>query len=211
MKFTRKEIDKLEHLKKINLINSISGIKPANLIGTKSDIGQPNLAIISSVVHLGSAPPLFGFIMRPTEDVPRHTYENIKQTGYYTINHVNESLIEKGHYTSAKFDREVSEFERCNIEDEYLDNFHAPFVKDSSVKIGLKLVEELPIAINGTIMIIGEVQIIDISDDCLMDGYHLDLSKIGGVGISGLNSYYGLNKLLDLPYARPAETPVWDD
>ena len=103
--FTNKGIGELGKIERANLINSLSGYKPANLIGTISASKKTNLAIFSSVVHLGTTPPLFGFITRPTTEVPRHTYENIKAIGVYTINHVQESFVERAHYTSAKFDR----------------------------------------------------------------------------------------------------------
>jgi len=85
--FDQKDIENLHHLYRINLINSCSGYKSANLIGTQSKDGQTNLAVFSSVMHLGSNPPLIGFILRP-DNVPRHTYENIMETGVYTVNHV---------------------------------------------------------------------------------------------------------------------------
>ena len=79
MKLSKKEIEKSERKWRLNLINSVSGIKPANLIGTKSLDGIDNLAIFSSVVHLGSNPAQFGFVVRPISDVPRDTYVNIEK------------------------------------------------------------------------------------------------------------------------------------
>ena len=83
MRFNEEEIENLEKIYRINLINSCSGYKAANLIGTVSE-NNNNLAIFSSLVHLGSNPPLLGFFLRPTEIVPRHTYLNIKENQYYT-------------------------------------------------------------------------------------------------------------------------------
>lgn len=150
-------INKLDKRKRANLINSISGYKSANLIGTISDSGVANLAIFSSVVHLEANPPLLGFILRPVAEVPRHTYENIKQNGSYTINHVHENFVEKAHWTSAKFKRDESEFAKCGLTAEFINDFAAPFVAESKIKIGLKLVEEIPINFNKTILIIGEI------------------------------------------------------
>ena len=69
---------------KINLINSCSGFKSANLLGSISNEGVSNVAVFSSVIHLGSNPPTLGFILRPTT-VPRDTYKNIKESGVFTI------------------------------------------------------------------------------------------------------------------------------
>ena len=207
MHLTKSDIENLERKKRLNIINSVSGIKPANLIGTKSKEGQSNVAIFSSVIHLGSDPALLGFITRPTGEVPRHTYENIKETGFYSINHVPTTIADKAHFTSAKVDRQVSEFERCGLTEEYLNDFHAPFVQESSLKIGLSLKEELPIKINGTIMIIGQIEELIIPDEAVDDKGYIDLSLYNTAGISGLNTYYSLHPVASFPYARPNKIP----
>ena len=96
MHYTKKDIDNLDRVTRIKIINSVTGIKPANLIGSMSNEGQTNLAVFSSIVHLGSNPALLGFILRPTGEVPRHTYSNILENGFYTINHIHPEFIEQG-------------------------------------------------------------------------------------------------------------------
>ena len=66
LQFSKDDIQQFEHLYKINLVNSCSGYKSANLIGTKSSNGTSNVAIFSSVTHIGSSPALFGIFFRPT-------------------------------------------------------------------------------------------------------------------------------------------------
>ncbi|MCK7516855.1 MAG: flavin reductase family protein [Ignavibacteriales bacterium] len=80
MIITKENILQFEKLYRTNLFNSLSGFKSANLIGTISKEGKTNLAIFSSVIHVGANPPLMGLLMRPVS-VERHTYHNIKETG----------------------------------------------------------------------------------------------------------------------------------
>ena len=207
MHYSREDIVQLDKISRLNLINSITGIKPANLIGTKSTSGQENLAIFSSVVHLGSNPALIGMMTRPVDIVPRDTYSNIKETGVYTINHVHSSQISKAHYTSAKFDRSVSEFQACGFNSEYINEFSAPFVSESKCKFALELREMIPIQLNGTILVIGEIRDIYINDDVLSDDLQVDLAQLDTVGISGLNRYYSLQFEKELPYARVEDLP----
>ncbi|MFT5641326.1 MAG: flavin reductase (DIM6/NTAB) family NADH-FMN oxidoreductase RutF [Cyclobacteriaceae bacterium] len=207
MKLFKEELQKLDNKKRLNIINSITGIKPANLIATKSNNGQANAAIFSSVVHLGSNPALIGFIMRPTGEVPRHTYENIVENGCYTINHIHTGILAQAHYTSAKIDKSTSEFVRCGLTEEYIDDFYAPFVKESTLKFSLKFVEEIPIKLNNTLLIIGEIESLMIPDLALDENGYIDLALFNTAGISGLNSYYGLQKVATFPYARPNEIP----
>ena len=81
--FNSSDFKNFSKVYRLNLINSVTGYKSANLIGSQSLDGKENLAIFSSVIHLGSNPALIGFILRPTT-VPRHTYSNIKSCLLYT-------------------------------------------------------------------------------------------------------------------------------
>lgn len=209
MHLTKSDIEGLDRVKRLNIINSVTGIKPANLIGTTSPPApllqgerSTNLAIFSSVVHLGSNPALVGFVIRPVGEVPRHTYENILATGVYTINAIPQDRVEGAHRTSAKYDRSVSEFEECGFTEEYLEGFAAPFVQESPLKLGVKYLETIPIPINGTSLVIGSVEHLIVADEALAESGYINLETLHLVGISGLNNYYSLEKIGEFPYAR---------
>lgn len=207
MYLSKADIENTERIKRLNIINAVSGIKPGNLIGTKSNSGYSNLAIFSSIVHLGSNPALLGFISRPDAEVRRHTYENIMENGCYTVNHIHQSFIEQAHYTSAKFEAETSEFSACDFTEEYLYDFKAPFVKESVFKMALKYVEHIEIKSSKTVMVVGEIQHLIFPDEAMNEKGHIDLALVNDIGISGLNTYYSLNKLNEFPYARVNELP----
>ena len=194
-------------VKRLNIINSITGIKPANLISTIDERNRHNLAIFSSVVHLGSNPALIGFILRPQQKIRRHTYENILENGYYTINHLPNHKTLEGHYTSAKFDKETSEYDVCHFTPEFQHEFPVPYVKESFLKMGLKHVENIPIKYNGTVMIVGKILQVYVAKSSLSEEGYINLEEAKSVGISGLNTYYDLKKIASYPYARPHELP----
>jgi flavin reductase (DIM6/NTAB) family NADH-FMN oxidoreductase RutF len=206
MYFSNDDIKNLPRIKRLNLINSVTGVKPANLIGTRSKENS-NLAVISSIVHMSTNPPLLSFMLRPDHKVRRHTYENIKSEGFFTINSISDSFIEQAHYTSAKFDRKVSEFKECNLTEEYLSDFTSPFVKESSLKLGMSYVESVFIKSSNTVMVVGKIEHIYISEHAINKDGVVDLEVLKTVGISGLNSYYKLKKLADFPYARVEDVP----
>ncbi len=207
MYLTLNDILATDRIRRLNIINSIAGIKPANLVGSLSDDGTLNLAIFSSVVHIGSNPPLLGFIARPAADTPRHTLSNIRRLGCYTINAIPQTLIERSHYTSAKFGSGVSEFERCNIKPGFLPGFAAPFVAESPIKIGMKFMQEIPIELNGTSLVIGMVEHLIIRDELVDARGYIDFEAGNMAGIGGLNRYYSVSQIGEFPYARPEETP----
>lgn len=96
MRITKENILSFEKIYRINFVNSLPGFKSANLIGTISKEGKTNVAIFSSVNHVGVNPPLIGMLVRPAS-VPRCTYTNIKETNYFTINHINKEIFKKAH------------------------------------------------------------------------------------------------------------------
>ncbi|MCH3881031.1 MULTISPECIES: flavin reductase family protein [Tenacibaculum] len=202
MHLSRREIDEMDHLYKINLMNSISGFKSANLIATKSEEGKTNVAVFSSVVHFGSSPAILGFVLRPNT-VARNTYDNIKQTGFYSINAISEEIIEDAHHTSAKYPSEISEFDKTNLLPEYKSEFYAPFVSQSPLQIGMKFLEEYHISANGTILILGEVTDLYFKEAMLSEDGFLNLSKGQIATINGLDTYLVGNNKKRLSYQRP--------
>lgn len=205
MVITLEHILAMEKQHRTNLINSLPGVRGANLIGTIGKDNVTNLAIFNSVMHIGAHPPLMGFIMRPVS-VPRGTYQNIKDTGYFTINHVTESFYKQAHQTSARY--ETSEFEAIDLTPFYSDTLPAPFVKESPVKIGLKFIEEHLITANQTLLIIGEVQEIHLEEGAFNENHILQLANTGSIGVNGLETYYRVEKIAELPYAKPNQPLV---
>ena len=201
MHLTKQAIADLENRYRAHLINSLSGFKSANLVGTQDNNGQTNLAIVSSVFHLGAHPPLVGMIIRP-HSVPRHTLENLLATKQYTINHVNKDIYNKAHQTSARYDKDESEFDATGLSTEYLNDFTSPFVKESKLKYALELKEHHHLAINGTELIIGEITDIYLDEDCLQEDGFVDIEAIDTVAVSGLDSYHVTERLARLAYAK---------
>lgn len=206
MKISQENILVFEKLYRNAFVNSLSGFKSANLIGTISKDGKTNLAIFSSVIHVGANPPLIGLLVRPTS-VPRHTYSNIKETNYFTINHINKEIFKQAHQTSARYDKNVSEFDECGLTPEYSNTIKAPYVKESKIKIGCRFVEEHLIKSNDTIFIVGEILEVIIPDNVLLNDGYVDIEKAGTIAISALDSYHETKRIARLSYAKPGKEP----
>lgn len=204
---TLEEISNLDKRYRSNLINCLSGVKSLNLIGTKNTEGQTNLAIFNSVIHIGAHPPLMGFIQRP-DSVERHTFENIKQTSFFTINSVTEEIHMQAHQTAARYERNESEFDETSLESSFIDDFYAPFVAKSPLKIGLECVDVIPIPVNGTQLVIGKVLMIQLDEKYLREDGFLSLHDQNIVGGTGLDSYLSTKEIGRYSYAKPDEPLV---
>ncbi|MCF6439592.1 flavin reductase family protein [Pseudoalteromonas luteoviolacea] len=202
MILNNQDILNLSERYRAHFINSLSGYKSANLIGTKDLNGRENLSIVSSVFHLGANPPLMGVIFRP-HSVRRDTLENILETETYTINHVNSLIWKEAHQTSARYDERQSEFDETGLTPYYHADFEAPFVTQSQVKIGLKLRQHQTIELNKTVLVIGEIVHVEVDDNAVKEDGFVNLEQLDTVAVSGLDCYHTANKIDRLEYAKP--------
>ena len=197
------DLNNLDKRYRTTLINSLAGIRQVALVGTMDRNRQSNLSIINSVIHLGAEPSLFGYVSRP-HIVERHTLENILETKHYTFNFVTQHFIKNAHQTSARYPKNQSEFKECGFQEEIFENQFV-FVKEASVKIGMKFLEKITIKQNNTDLVIGEIQNVFIE--------HSRLEKDGFVNLentlmnSGLDTYYVPEKIAKLSYAKPNSEP----
>lgn len=199
-------INQMDQRYRAQFINSLPGFKTPFLLGTQNQSGHTNLSIISSVTHLGSHPPLMSFIMRPNT-VPRHSIENIKETGVFTLNAVPADRFKDAHQTSARYERDVSEFDACGFTSLYEKDFAAPFVSESSLQIGLSLAQINHLDINGCDMVIGKIEIIKVPFNIVGVDGSLKLEQLDLCSVTGLDSYHSHVKMGRLSYAKPDKKP----
>ena len=204
--FSPTEWQSWERFYRANFINSLTGFKSASLIGTINAQGVPNLGIFSSMVHIGSDPALIGYINRPLAAAP-HTLSNISANGLYTVNHIHPSFLEKAHQTSAKYPDEVNEFTEVGLTEEYLEGINVPFVKESPIKYLLSLKEMIPITLNSTFLVVGQLEqvLIDPTLKPTTDGF-LHLDQAGSICSNGLDAYYKSELIDRYAYAKPGKT-----
>ncbi len=200
--FQNEDLEGFSKIYRLNLINSVTGYKSAHLVGTVSAEGTKNLAVFSSVVHLGSDPALIGFILRPTT-VPRHTHANMKATGTFTLNAISKTQIEDAHHTSAKYPEDISEFDQTALKSETKKGWDAPYVQGAPIQMGCRFLNEYLIKENNTLLIIGQIEHLYIDSKLLGEDGWVQLDQGEIVSINGLDGY-ALPKLLDrFEYARP--------
>ena len=197
----QQDIQAFEQRFRTAFVNSLAGFRQAVLVGTRSLEGKSNLAIFNSLIHLGANPALFGFISRP-DTVPRDTLQNIIDTKSYTLNFVSSEHMAAAHQTSARYPKHMSEFNAVGFTEETKDEYHAPFVSEALVKIAMRLEETIPIVLNGTVLIIGSIQHVEIHDALVGDDGFVDLSSAGVLVSQGLDAYFTTSALGRLPYAK---------
>ena len=202
MKLNREEIAAFEQRFRTTFVNSLAGFRQVVLVGTKSNVGVANLAIFNSLMHIGAHPPLYGILNRP-DSVQRDTLQNILETKEYTLNFVRAADFEKAHQTSARYEKDVSEFAEVGFEQHYLDGCSAPFVKEAVVKIAMKLEGIIPIPLNGTQLIVGSIVHVELADGQVGQDGFVTLSEEKVLLSQGLDAYFIASPIGRLPYAKP--------
>ena len=136
LKINASELKDFESRTRAELINTVSGFKSPVLVGTVNDDGINNLRIVSSIVHVGSNPPLIAIILRPLGQLS-HTLKNIISTNQFTISHVHSDIIKQAHRCSAKFPEHISEFDAVGLTPNVrkVENWKAPAVSESNIRI----------------------------------------------------------------------------
>ena len=200
--FKSAHLMQMEKQFRVHFINSLGGFKSVALVGTADASGSTNLSVFSSFFHIGAHPPLIGMIFRPSPP-ERDTMRNILNTGFYTVNHINETIYKQAHQTSARYDKEISEFDVTGLTKEYKNDFLAPFVLESNIQLWVAFKEKVDLLINNTTMVIGEIIEVFVPENCLCNDGFIDLEMANSITCSGLDSYHKTVQLDRLSYAKP--------
>ena len=112
-------------------------------------------------------------------------------------------MYKEAHQTSARYERDESEFELTHLEEEFYPGFSAPFVKMSPLQIGMKLEDIIDVKQNNTKIIVGSIERIYLSQDHIQPDGYIDIEGLGSLCVSSLDSYHNTQRLSRLSYAKP--------
>jgi flavin reductase (DIM6/NTAB) family NADH-FMN oxidoreductase RutF len=128
--------------------------------------------------------------------------ENLIDQGCFTINAVDKAMFEQAHQCAARYPREQSEFLAVGFDEEYSDKLSAPYVAQSPIKSGMKLVETHTLAANDTVLVVGEIVELRFTEDLLASDGQLNINAAQIVAISGLDEYHLAQSLGRMPYPK---------
>ena len=75
-------------------------------------------------------------------------------------------ILKDAHHTSARYPANISEFDVTKFESEFLNDFPAPFVKSSKIKLGCKFLNKYEIKENDTLLMVAEIKDIYFEKEC---------------------------------------------
>ncbi|MEN2993483.1 MAG: flavin reductase [Bacteroidia bacterium] len=190
--YDQRALTNAERSWRINFINSLIGPKNLHVLITRFPSGGFNAAIFNSGVHIGSSPPYIGFILRPTSS-PRHTYRNLLNYPYATLNAVAISFYAQAHQTAAKLPDGESEIAQAGL-DLTWEEEDLPYLAQSPLRARLHLAEVHTIQVNQTHLLVFAVEKVFSAILPEADGF-LRLDQLGLAAGSGCDAYWRLEFL----------------
>ncbi len=171
--------------------------RPIAFVSTVGPLGF-NLAPFSYFAPLTSTPPLLGISLNHRAGEPKDTLANLRASGDFVVNVVNEPLAERMVRTSGDWPADQDEFAVSGLTPIASDLVRAPRVAESPVQLECRLYREVPLG--DTVFVIGEMVRAHV-DDAVLTGGRVDPLKLRPLGRLGGDGYMTLGEVLQL--ARP--------
>ncbi len=177
--------------------------RPIAFVSTVGAGGAFNAAPFSFFCGIASAPPLLGISINLRAGAPKDTLRNLRATGDFVVNVVNEELLERVVHTSGDWPEDVDELALTGLTALPSDLVRAPRVAESPVQMECRVHSEIDLG--QTVFVMGEIVRAHIADEVLT-GERVDIEKLRPVGRLGGDGYMPFRELIRVP--RPEAGPA---
>jgi len=171
--------------------------RPIAWVVTKND-GVTNVAPFSYFMGLSSNPAtMMVSVGHKSDGTQKDTLKNIRETKKCTICMVDESLLEKMHFSSKEMDSSKSEADEFDIDLEDVVDGFPPMIKGVKSAFFCEFYQEMELKDSKTIPLVVEIKEQYISDEIIVDKENmiLDYEPVARVG----KSYALLGKKINPP------------
>ncbi|MFT4150405.1 MAG: flavin reductase family protein [Paracoccaceae bacterium] len=180
-----------------NPFNAIVTPRPIGWISSRG-AGGDNLAPYSFFNAAAYVPPQVVFSSTGTKD----SLTNIRETGVFAVNIVEEAMLHRMNETSAPVARDVDEFALAGIGKAQCREIDCPHVAGAPAVLECRVVQVVQLLGRDNWLVHGEVVGIHLRDDCLVGG-RFDVTRFRPVSRLGYRDYAIVGEVFEL--ARPDE------
>lgn len=189
-----------------NPFNAVIVPRPIGWISSRGTNGADNLAPYSFFNGVAYDPPQVMFAStgdKPDRDDGKDSLANVRETGVFCVNVVEEAMTQAMNVTSGGYGREADEFTLAGLERADCETIPCARVAGAPAALECRLVKivELPGAANRVAF--GEVTGVHLRDDCLVDG-KFDVTRFRPLARLGYRDYTLVREAFTL--TRPGET-----
>lgn len=176
--------------------------RPIAFVSTAGRDGRFNVAPFSYFTAITNRPPLLGVSMSARKGFPKDTLRNIRDTGDFVVNIVNEELGERMVKASGDWPANVDEFAVTGLTAVPSERIRAPRVGESPVSLECTLHKE--IALGSATFVVGEIVLAHV-DEAVLTGSLVDPEKLSPLGRLGGDGYAPLREVLHMARPRVAD------
>lgn len=162
---------------------------PAVMVGCRDKDGKNNIITVAWTGTVCTNPPMVYISLRKE----RYSYDIIKETGEFTINLTDQSLVKAADYCGVKSGRNVDKFKEMKLTPVKGVHVEAPCIAEASVNIECRLKEIIPLGSHD--MFLSEVLGVHADSRYMNEKGKFDLNKAKPIVYSH-GEYYGLGELL---------------
>ncbi len=188
-----------------NPFKAIVSPRPIAWVSTQDANGARNLAPYSFFNALADTPPQVMFSSnggKSDQAEGKDSLANIRATGVFCINIVEEAMKDAMNISSAPVEKSVDEFQRAGLEAAQCDTVDCPRVVGAPASLECRMTQIVPLLGNNSFMVIGEVTGVHLRDNCLKDGI-FDVTTFRPLARLGYKDYSVVENTFTL--ARPGD------
>ncbi len=182
------------------LLTGVVVPRPIALVTSLDEAGRVNAAPFSFFNIVGSDPPLVVLgIGNRSENEPKDTARNIRHSGEFVVNIVDEDIAQAMNVCAVDFPSGLSEIEAARLHTEPSLQVRAPRIRESPVGLECREVQTLEIGRNRVIL--GEVLQLYIRDDLIdIEKLYVRTEQLHAVGrMHGAGGYTNTRGFFQMP------------
>lgn len=189
-----------------NPFNALITPRPIAWVSTQDSDGHANLAPYSFFNGTAYVPPQVMFAstgIKADQDNTKDTLANIRATGVFCINVVEQAMTEAMNVTTETFPKDVDEFARAGLDVAPCKTIDCPRVASAPASLECQMTQIIPLKGEANYVIHAEVIGIHLRDDCVVDG-KFDVSTFRPLARLGYRDYSVVDNTFTLE--RPDDT-----
>ena len=184
-----------------NPFNAIVSPRPIGWISTRGPSGHDNLAPYSFFNAVAYVPPQVMFASggaKPDRASTKDSVANIRETGNFCVNIVEEAMTKAMNQTAATCGAEVDEFDLASLEKAACVTIPCARVATAPAALECRLTKIVSLPGEANFVVFGEVTGVHMRDDCLVDG-RFDITRYRPLSRLGYMDYAVIRDVFSMP------------
>jgi flavin reductase (DIM6/NTAB) family NADH-FMN oxidoreductase RutF len=179
--------------------------RPIAWVSSVGPDGVHNLAPFSFFMAICQDPPTIAFSSSPRAGAVKDTVANVRHTGDFVVNLVDDDLAEQMNLTSGEYPPETDEFALTGLTAAPSVQVKAPRVAESPINLECRVSQILSIGRAPSSLVIGEIVHFHLRDD-VYDGAtgRVNLHRLRPVGRLAGNMYSHVHDIFEMK--RPSDS-----